>query len=580
MPSSITSAVLQGGVVYVAGLVLWKLVLKKWFVRSPLDVVPGPLAKSWMTGHLGPFFDRSWSFHEELVNEYPGVVKLQGLFGNPLLFVHDPLALHHIVVKDQYIYEETPIFLLFNKYFFGDGLLASVGERHRHQRKMLNPVFHINHMRHMIPIFYSITHKLKTAIHNQLTSAPDGSNTQDIDMLNWMTRAALEMVGQGGLGHSFDTLEKDELNPFVEAIKSLVPTLGPMFLLFRLLPYLEKLGSPSFRRRLLLAFPWPRLQKCREIADLLTQNSHEILNEKREALMKGDDEASKLVEQVGEGKDIMSVLLRANMAASEEDRLPDSELLGHISTLLFAAMETTSGALAHILHLLALHPAAQSRLRAELLEATSHNGGQDLGYDELMNLPYLEAVCRETLRLHAPAPSLNRKTTKDVILPLSTPIPSSSSSSEPLQAIHIPKNTDIIVGILASNVNPALWGEDAHLWKPERWLGVDGDKSEGSPLKVDGESSVKIPGIYSNLMTFMGGGRACIGFKFSQLEMKVVLSVLISHFNFSLVPGTSVVWNFAGVQFPSTGPTAEDAKKSERSELPLRVSLVKPSGSY
>ena len=62
-------------------------------------------------------------------------------------------------------------------------------------------------------------------------------------------------------------------------------------------------------------------------------------------------------------------------------------------------MDTTSNALSMTLDLLAKYPAAQSRLRRELLDARKTNGGKDLGYDELVSLPYLDAVCRETLRL-------------------------------------------------------------------------------------------------------------------------------------------------------------------------------------
>ena len=69
------------------------------------------------------------------------------------------------------------------------------------------------------------------------------------------------------------------------------------------------------------------------------------------------------------------------------------------STLIFAAMDTTSNALARILHLLCLHPAVQDKLRAELVDARAAHGGEDLEYDELVALPYLDAVCRETLRL-------------------------------------------------------------------------------------------------------------------------------------------------------------------------------------
>jgi cytochrome P450 len=107
--------------------------------------------------------------------------------------------------------------------------------------------------------------------------------------------------------------------------------------------------------------------------------------------------------------------VKANMQASKEDRLPDLELIGQMkyisandfsavclqlesfSTLLFAAVDTTSGALARILHVLAQHPGAQERLRKEITQSRA-NGG-DLDYNDLMALPYLDSIIRETLRL-------------------------------------------------------------------------------------------------------------------------------------------------------------------------------------
>jgi Cytochrome P450 len=68
-------------------------------------------------------------------------------------------------------------------------------------------------------------------------------------------------------------------------------------------------------------------------------------------------------------------------------------------SLTFAATDTTSNALSRILSLLAVHPEAQEKLRQEILDAHEKNGGQDLSYDELLSLPFLDAVCRETLRL-------------------------------------------------------------------------------------------------------------------------------------------------------------------------------------
>ena len=60
-------------------------------------------------------------------------------------------------------------------------------------------------------------------------------------------------------------------------------------------------------------------------------------------------------------------------------------------------MDTTSNALARTLFLLAHNQDVQEKLRCEVTEARVKYG--DLAYDELEALPYLDAICRETLRL-------------------------------------------------------------------------------------------------------------------------------------------------------------------------------------
>lgn len=65
--------------------------------------------------------------------------------------------------------------------------------------------------------------------------------------------------------------------------------------------------------------------------------------------------------------------------------------------MIFAGTDTTSLALARALHTLAEHPEAQTRLRKELRDAKKFE--EDISYDALTSLPYLDAVVRETLRL-------------------------------------------------------------------------------------------------------------------------------------------------------------------------------------
>ena len=77
-----------------------------------------------------------------------------------------------------------------------------------------------------------------------------------------------------------------------------------------------------------------------------------------------------------------------------------------MNTFIVAGHDTSSSALARILHQLALNQDVQSRLRDEVTAARKEHG--DLEYDILMGLPYLDAVCRETMRLFPPVPQLNR----------------------------------------------------------------------------------------------------------------------------------------------------------------------------
>ncbi|KAG6893954.1 hypothetical protein C0992_008024, partial [Termitomyces sp. T32_za158] len=390
-----------------------------------------------------------------------------------------------------------------------------------------------------------------------------------VDVLHWMSRAALEMIGQSGLGYSFDPLvEGTPPHPFCGAAKAFAPTVSSLaFEIQYLLPIIVKTGFPRFWRWLVDHAPSRRLRAMRDMVDTWDQTTKEILQLKTKALMEGDES---LANQIGQAKDLLSILMKANMETSEKDKLTDKEVLGHVSnpisidsidtspthqlTFVFAATDTTSNALSRTLHTLALHPEAQERLRAEVVEARqAHNG--DIPYDNLVSLPFLDAVCRETLRLHAPVPRASRISRQDILLPLSTPI--KGVDGREMESILVPRDTKILISILNANRDPLLWGPDSLEWKPERWLG---------PLP-EALHEAHMPGIYSHLLTFLGGGRACIGFKFSQLEMKVILSTFISQFRF-YPPKKEIVWQMGDI----TTPTLRDSPKMP--QLPLVVELV------
>lgn len=184
----------------------------------------------------------------------------------------------------------------------------------------------------------------------------------------------------------------------------------------------------KLKRFLVACAPNAAIRELKYIVDTMDQRSHEIYYDKRRALLAGDEA---LKQQVGEGKDIMSVLRESPLLercegslnfvqsgptwkrqrkivcpkrrSSHRCRKPPfisasspADDSRKSRTLTFAGTDTTSNALAKILEILADRQDVQEKLRAEIMEARN---GQDIGYDQLTELPYLDAICRETIRL-------------------------------------------------------------------------------------------------------------------------------------------------------------------------------------
>ncbi|KAI0775295.1 cytochrome P450 [Trametes elegans] len=557
---------------------LWRL-LRDYFVSSPLDNLPGPPPGSLIGGAYLPqparprlnenvarragnaselFNHDNWGFMRRLVDTYGAVVRVRFVLGKRWLYVYDPKALHSILVKDQELYSRGTAGNTASELILGPGLFSTVGARHRRQRKMLTPVFSSAHMRNMTPFFHAIVGKLRVAIESRVAAGE-----REVDVAGWMGRTALELIGQGGLGHSFDPLTEERSDAYTEAVKALVPSFVDVEWFRAVLPYTHYLGPAWVRRMLVSVFPHRGVQRLKGITDVMHKRGGA-----------GDDA---LLHQVGEGKDVMSILrespiafghvredppcgmnarkVKANMEADEEDKLPDEELIAQMSTFILAGVDTTSNALSRVLHLLCQHPEVQDKLRAELRDAHERLG-TNIPYDDLVSLPYLDAVCRETLRSHPIVSISAREAHRDTIVPLSEPIRGVDGGT--ITEVAVPKGTFLILGLQACNTNKALWGEDAYEWKPERWL-------QPLPRAVE---EARISGIYANLMTFGAGTYSCIGFKFSQLEMKVVLSTLVAAFRFQL-PDKPITWNFAGVHYPTMG-----GPDKAKAEMYLKVTQV------
>ncbi|KAF9043343.1 cytochrome P450 [Panaeolus papilionaceus] len=226
------------------------------------------------------------------------------------------------------------------------------------------------------------------------------------------------------------------------------------FLRVYALHHLVEIGSASFRRKLIDYLRSPLCEKRERLVDELHNTSLRIYQSQKKAVLEGVEGIDK------DKKDILSI----------------SKLQ---STFTFGGTDTTSNAVACILWILSRNKDIQDKRRREVREAIEQADG-DIPHDDLVALPYLDAICRETLRVYSPVWSIFRKPNQDAVLPLSRPITAVDGSTT--NEIVVPKGMTIICGLLAST---DIWGPDSYEWKAERWLnGLDGKFAEAHVLGV------------------------------------------------------------------------------------------------
>ncbi|KAI0053478.1 cytochrome P450 [Auriscalpium vulgare] len=268
--------------------------------QLPLRNLPGPPVVSWLTGNYKQLYQvRGGVFLEHICRTYGKVVRVTGLLGDATLLVSDAKACNSILLKEQDMFEESHWLLQTSRRVFGPGLLATIGAHHRKQRKLLNPVFSIKHVRLLLPLFRNVTAQLEQALEDVVAEGP-----LEVDMME----GGLELIAQGGLGYTFNTSA-----PQIRGTNTALRSSGT----YRQCRNSSRsaIFSPSFQNIFL------------EIScgDTMSAAAKGIFEEKKALLARGDAET---VSQVGEGRDILSILMLANMAASKEDRLQVEEILG------------------------------------------------------------------------------------------------------------------------------------------------------------------------------------------------------------------------------------------------------------
>ena len=423
----------------------------------------------------------------------------------------------------------------------------------------MNPVFTAAHVSKLSPLF----HRIATELRDRLASELASTSNNTVDILDHLTRTALELISQGGIGHTFNSFDKNskEFRQFHEALKDVLPAASKLFFLLPFLESWRKIEPVWFRRgmaNLAYVLPWPALHTFKNSIDTMHPVCAQIFHKKKADFDMGGIAA--VANTISGHKDLTTLLIQANAEADEEDRMPDEVVIANMSSLVLGGQETTSGAMSRLLDIFTQNPGLQSALREEIVEALAKKNGAPLDYYELNDLSLLDATCREALRLFAPVTFVWRQTMEDTVVPLQYPVTDLKTGKD-IREIVIYKGTPVYVGLGATNRSTALWGPDANEFKPERWLG----RRNANESTIE---QVKTPGIFSNIMTFLGGGRACPGMKFAVLEIKTVMSVLLPAFHFEKTMDT-VNWRLGITLSPYV-----KGKEAEGPRVPMKVSII------
>ncbi|KAI5888126.1 cytochrome P450 [Schizophyllum commune H4-8] len=162
-----------------------------------------------------------------------------------------------------------------------------------------------------------------------------------------------------------------------------------------------------------------------------------------------------------EARDLLSVLVRANLAVSQRDRLTDEEVMGQVPTFFFAGHETTATSTTWAIYQLTLDLGIQMRLRQEL-QSLAFDGAEPT-MDELNKLQYLDMFTKDVLRFYSPVPWVTRQAVRDDVVPLAKPF--IDIHGNVCSEIQTRKGQKFMLPIHSMYWSKEIWGEDADVFR-------------------------------------------------------------------------------------------------------------------
>lgn len=382
-------------------------------------------------------------------------------FGARALLVNQEEWIHEVLVRQAAAFRKGPLLSVYAKPLLGRGLLSGPNDLGRRQRRLISPAF---------------AHK---KVPNYAASVA--------------AHAARQVAGwQEG-----DTVEVTQ-----EMISITLGVMGELLLSADLLDASENIGEAiTTLMRFAIDAQGDRWRAVRSVPGALRA----VLFLNRTLYGRIAARRARGGEAAGEA-DLLSLLLFARDPETGGPYMDDRLLRDEVMTLFLAGLETTAVGLAWTLYLLARHPEAYARLRAE---ADAVLSGRLPVADDLPRLPYALQVFKEALRLYPPAYIVARQALEPVTI-------------GPKQ---MNRGDVLFVSPYVQHRRPEHF-PDPLRFDPDRWADADAER--------------RLPSRYAYL-PFGGGPHVCIGAHFAFMEAQLVLAHLAQRVVLTLAPGQETV---------------------------------------
>jgi unspecific monooxygenase len=376
--------------------------------------------------------------------------------------LNTPDAIRHVLVDNYENYIRTPASIRVLRPMLGEGLLIAEGRAWKHQRRTLAPAFTPRAVMSLVP-------HMVAAIDETIAKLRAACNVP-VDLREAMQRMTLEIAGR--------TMFSFGMERHGAALRDFV------------IEYGTRLGRPHILD-LVLPLNWPTLQDFARarFRKRWTRFVGQLIAERRAA---GKNEGAP-------PRDLFDLMVAARDPETNE-AFSDEQLGDQVATMILAGHETTATALFWSLYLLALDPATQDELAAEVAAVTAD------GALDIERLKFTRAVVDETMRLYPPAFLIAR----------------AAAGPDTVAGMPVRTNDVILIAPWLLHRHEKLW-RDPNAFIPQRFM----------PPAPPPDRFAYLP--------FGVGARVCIGAHFALVEATLALAKLIGAFRVTLLDEAPVM---------------------------------------